>query len=490
MSGSGLQDVLQLVYAPNAVDHMLSGKAVERAVRGHFLVETALTSMIVERGLSETCSSDNSNPEPCTPDIEEAVTDDTVIQPQQNTESEISMNTDVDKPEVQKLGQLFEALLSGEVSLEELSSSHELDWFRDRVQTVCQSMKDRRTAKLWLQYIAMIDLLKLFLKAERSGNWQLHLRAVHEMLPYFSAAGHNLYAKSAYIYLQRMTKLEHQHPDVYRHFQQGLHVVRRTDRFWAGLSPDLVIEQVLMKSVKTTGGLTRGRGLTETQRLVWLMSMPKCVEVNNAMQEFTSVSYSTSEQHKDVTDARQKRDVEDTRTLLVYLKDRDPFLESKPLRNIVTGVIADCSVNADNAKAVGSNIVDSLVGKNVVDHSFRRKDQVVTMDNNAVEIRDEVVNIDPQRLVAAGTLNNELKELFQHELCSYPAALFEARGVMRLANKSALADAVWALLPAHVTITPSSNNLQYILDGGRCCIASHGRRGQLTTAYVRNIETT
>ncbi len=52
--------------------------------------------------------------------IEEAVTDDTVIQPQQNTESEISMNTDVDKPEVQKLGQLFEALLSGEVSLEEL----------------------------------------------------------------------------------------------------------------------------------------------------------------------------------------------------------------------------------------------------------------------------------------------------------------------------------------------------------------------------------
>ncbi len=68
MSGSGLQDVLQLVYAPNAVDHMLSGKAVERAVRGHFLVEPHLTSMIVERGLSETCSSDNSNPEPCTPD--------------------------------------------------------------------------------------------------------------------------------------------------------------------------------------------------------------------------------------------------------------------------------------------------------------------------------------------------------------------------------------------------------------------------------------
>ena len=43
----------------------------------------------------------------------------------------------------------------------------------------------------------------------------------------------------------------------------GLHVVRRSDRFWAGLSPDLVIQQALMHSLKTSGILTRGRGMTE-----------------------------------------------------------------------------------------------------------------------------------------------------------------------------------------------------------------------------------
>ena len=43
---------------------------------------------------------------------------------------------------------------------------------------------------------------------------------------------------------------------------------RRTGRYWAGLSSDLVIEQdlVLMRSMKSTGRLTRGRGICESER--------------------------------------------------------------------------------------------------------------------------------------------------------------------------------------------------------------------------------
>ena len=56
----------------------------------------------------------------------------------------------------------------------------------------------------------------------------------------------------------------------------------RSDRFGALLSFGLVIEQTLMHSVKTTGGPTRGRGITEIQRLVWLFSMPFTAEVNSS----------------------------------------------------------------------------------------------------------------------------------------------------------------------------------------------------------------
>ena len=42
MDGSGLKEMLAQVYAEGSVNQMLSGKVVARAVRGHFLVDSAL----------------------------------------------------------------------------------------------------------------------------------------------------------------------------------------------------------------------------------------------------------------------------------------------------------------------------------------------------------------------------------------------------------------------------------------------------------------
>ncbi len=92
------------------------------------------------------------------------------------------------------------------------------------------------------------------------------------MLPYFAASEHTLYAK--YLYLQMMQELPQTHPDVYRIFQEGYHVVSRSNRYWAGLSTDLIIEQVLMRSGKTSGGLTIRTGMTETEKYVWLLFLP------------------------------------------------------------------------------------------------------------------------------------------------------------------------------------------------------------------------
>jgi len=52
MEGSGLQQLLKVVYAPNAVIHMISGKAVSRSVRGHFLVNAALNSILISQVLN------------------------------------------------------------------------------------------------------------------------------------------------------------------------------------------------------------------------------------------------------------------------------------------------------------------------------------------------------------------------------------------------------------------------------------------------------
>ncbi|KAJ6661273.1 hypothetical protein lerEdw1_015410 [Lerista edwardsae] len=47
MDGTGLRNILEEVYAENAVVHMLSGKAVARAVRGHLLVDNCLHQLLL-----------------------------------------------------------------------------------------------------------------------------------------------------------------------------------------------------------------------------------------------------------------------------------------------------------------------------------------------------------------------------------------------------------------------------------------------------------
>lgn len=47
MNASGLKEVLELIYAENAVDHILNGKAHARASRGHILVSAALNTILV-----------------------------------------------------------------------------------------------------------------------------------------------------------------------------------------------------------------------------------------------------------------------------------------------------------------------------------------------------------------------------------------------------------------------------------------------------------
>jgi len=57
----GIEDVLQLIYASNTVCHIMSGNAVSRAVRGHFIVDTSLHSLLAAKVLGITLPAGNSD---------------------------------------------------------------------------------------------------------------------------------------------------------------------------------------------------------------------------------------------------------------------------------------------------------------------------------------------------------------------------------------------------------------------------------------------
>ena len=82
-----------------------------------------------------------------------------------------------------------------------------------------------KSSKLWVENLLKpVLLVMLFVRAEREGEWPLHLYAVKKMMPYFFAAGHHNYARyGGLYYLRSMEKLP---TEILEKFMKGEHVLR------------------------------------------------------------------------------------------------------------------------------------------------------------------------------------------------------------------------------------------------------------------------
>ena len=256
-----------------------------------------------------------------------------------------------------------------------------------------------RTAKLWLQYLYYIDIVRLFIGAERVGDWHLYLISVKKMINLFAATGHMNYAKCVRLHLQNMLDLKNTHPWVYERFRGGgLHTIRRSDKYWAGIWADLTIEQVMMRAIKSNGGLTRGRGVSKTTRQLWLGSIHRCADIHNAMTELTCASRKTSEQHVQLTSRRITRDNKDLETMKEWFYLHISFNQNEPnLKSLASGLIADSKINCDDAESVGETIQSKLDNMIMEDISIKRKDIVKTFESllPTTKIDDSNVHINP-----------------------------------------------------------------------------------------------
>ena len=84
-------------------------------------------------------------------------------------------------------------------------------------------LQEKNTAKLWLIFIEMVNIVRKITKPWTTGYWRLHLETISECLPYLASIGRYLYAKSTYLYLQYMSKLFSTNPDVYQVLQGRLY---------------------------------------------------------------------------------------------------------------------------------------------------------------------------------------------------------------------------------------------------------------------------
>lgn len=427
MDGSEPKEAFCEIYAENSSDKALSGHAYARAIRGHFLVQLALSELIF-------------------------------------SSMELS---DTEKG-------LMDAFLQdlGTENFEDNLHQEDFQIIKEKfiehliliLYNILILQKRGPTAKLWMQYWQMISLVKDFIRAERAGNWELHLKCVERMLPYFHASGHFLDAKSAHLYLQDMRKLKDTINDDYEftRFTEGFFTIRRTDKFWS----DMTIEQVLMRSMKTQGGLTHGRGLSESVLTKFVLTMIILVEVCNNMEKFCNVSFATTEQHIDSREYRIKRDVANLKNITFFFNRYDPFPETDNIMSIFSGIIGSNSVNCHEAYEEGKKSLQAIDGMNFGSVKFKRKNKVLSLKTvqSSVIVNGDIIAIDPlllfQRISLTIDSKKYMETYLQYKLAPFPLSLFTENG-LRKNVKSQLYD-----LFVSANGPTLSDGVVHVVDGG------------------------
>ena len=423
MKDSGLVEVLTTIYAECTIKKILSGHQYARAVRAHSLVHLALAKKIFSRIKKK------------------------------NPEFSAFENIDFPPEDVDDL------LLDEDFRKVTAEFEKELEILE----------KTNPTCKLWVQYCKMVLIVNDFMYAEKTGDWELHLKTVERMLPFFHATGHFPYAKSAQLYLKDMKDLkEKMNSTEYQKFtKDGFWTARRTNKFYSGIFTDQTIEQTLMRQLKFEGGLFR-RGVTESVAYQWIRGFIFTKDIIEGLEKFTSCTSDRNYQHKDSSDNRIQLDSKALELIEKFFEQFDPFCDdTETLINIANGMSGSDKANCHNAFEKGLEIMDQIKETKFTDLKLSRKKIVKTIasSNSTITVDQSTVEIDPDilfhRICVVKKSDEEMRDYLRYELSPFPQAYFNTFGML----KNTKSDLYKYFIKSSINVRDPLRT-HYIMDGG------------------------
>lgn len=98
--------------------------------------------------------------------------------------------------------------------LADINQCNALDTIREKIEQFRKSRSKYRTANLWLQYLKMICIQRDFKKSRDNLQLVAALESLKAIIPHFTAFCPNLYAKSAWAYLNQMECIKEDNAEV------------------------------------------------------------------------------------------------------------------------------------------------------------------------------------------------------------------------------------------------------------------------------------
>ena len=120
---------------------------------------------------------------------------------------------------------------------------------KEEFETFSKTCSERsEICRHWDGILTLTGLLKDLVAGYRERNWEGHLQVTEKLLPIFLMTGIN-YLQYGSWYLKKMRKLHHEHPEVYKHFQEGKFVVKTNAGYFKAVAADMKLEQSIQEGI-------------------------------------------------------------------------------------------------------------------------------------------------------------------------------------------------------------------------------------------------
>ena len=174
------------------------------------------------------------------------------------------------------------------------------------------------------------DILLGLLRASREGNWNLHLHAVRNMIPWCFAYDKLNYARYMSPYYAQMTNLPENNPRLYEAFKAGQFSVQMSNNNPFGRIPvNQATDVTVNKDTHTPGGIKRYY-VTSEYRSAFLGQLRDMVQGNRSNVCYTELQR-----------PRINEDEDAVSTVVGLIKDWvNPFVEKQDLISISTAKTA------------------------------------------------------------------------------------------------------------------------------------------------------
>lgn len=78
-----------------------------------------------------------------------------------------------------------------------------------------------KLAGFWMLYLDLVEIMLGLIRAEREGDWNLHLACIRKMIPWCFTADKTNYARYLPAHVLQMASLKDKSPEVHSHFLKG-----------------------------------------------------------------------------------------------------------------------------------------------------------------------------------------------------------------------------------------------------------------------------